>query len=131
MEKCEESETPSARCTLRLQVSAEQGVEAETHPHGLHVLALTDEGGRMIWMSAARPGRTHDITAARRDHILVHLRAAGLGALAELGFLGLDDDAGAPVVAPGSRPLAPASSPPPRRTPTASSLPDVPSGSQA
>ncbi|MER6353541.1 hypothetical protein ABT186_17275 [Streptomyces sp. NPDC001634] len=28
-------------------------------------------------MSAARPGRTHDITAARHDHIVEHLKAAG------------------------------------------------------
>ncbi|MBR7840054.1 IS5/IS1182 family transposase, partial [Actinospica durhamensis] len=42
--------------------------------HGLHFLALTDERGRLIWISAARPGRTHDITAARRDHVLEHLR---------------------------------------------------------
>nr|WP_107086937.1 transposase family protein [Streptomyces viridochromogenes] len=47
--------------------------------HGLHFLALTDERGRLIWISAARPGRTHDITAARHDHVLTHLRAAGLG----------------------------------------------------
>ncbi|MEV5010913.1 MULTISPECIES: transposase family protein [unclassified Streptomyces] len=71
------------------------------HRHGLHVLALTDERGRLIWISAARPGRTHDITAARRDHILAHLRAAGLGALADLGFLGLDDDPDDPVVVTG------------------------------
>ncbi|QRX91337.1 transposase family protein [Streptomyces noursei] len=69
--------------------------------HGLHFLALTDEKGRLIWISAARPGRTHDITAARRDHILEHLRAAGLGALADLGFLGLDDDDDQPVVVTG------------------------------
>jgi hypothetical protein len=69
--------------------------------HGLHFLALTDEKGRLIWISAARPGRTHDITAARRDHILTHLRAAGLGALADLGFLGLDDDGDDPVVVTG------------------------------
>ncbi|MGW3167894.1 transposase family protein [Streptomyces sp. NPDC001142] len=25
--------------------------------HGLHFLALTDENGRLIWISAARPGR--------------------------------------------------------------------------
>ncbi|WP_234439516.1 MULTISPECIES: transposase family protein [Streptomyces] len=71
------------------------------HRHGLHVLALTDEKGRLIWISAARPGRTHDITAARRDHLLAHLRAAGLGALADLGFLGLDDDTDNPVVVTG------------------------------
>jgi hypothetical protein len=45
--------------------------------HGLHFLALTDERGRLIWISAARPGRTHDITAARHDHIVEHLKAAG------------------------------------------------------
>ncbi|UXY24081.1 transposase [Streptomyces cynarae] len=55
--------------------------------HGLPVLALTDERGRLVWISAAGPGRTHDISAARRDHILAHLRAAGLGALADLGSI--------------------------------------------
>ncbi|MFG1729232.1 transposase family protein [Streptomyces sp. Y20] len=33
-----------------------------------------------------RPGATHDNTAARHDHILAHLSAAGLGALGDLGF---------------------------------------------
>ncbi|KOG21713.1 IS5/IS1182 family transposase [Streptomyces viridochromogenes] len=71
------------------------------HHHGLHFLALTDENGRLIWISAARPGRTHDITAARHDHILAHLRAAGLGALADLGFRGLDNDIRDPVIVTG------------------------------
>ncbi|MFD3998713.1 transposase family protein [Streptomyces sp. NPDC058548] len=69
--------------------------------HGLDFLALTDENGRLIWISAARPGRTHDNTAARRDHILAHLRAVGLGALADLGFRGLDNDLLDPVVVTG------------------------------
>ncbi|MER5556354.1 transposase family protein [Streptomyces sp. NPDC002793] len=69
--------------------------------HGLHFLALTDDKGRLIWISAARPGRTHDNTAARHDHILVHLRAAGLGALADLGFRGLDNDILDPVIVTG------------------------------
>ncbi|MDH6580449.1 transposase family protein [Kitasatospora sp. MAP5-34] len=60
------------------------------HRHGLHFLALTDEKGRLLWISAARPGRTHDATATRHDHIVEHLKAAGLGALADLGFLGVD-----------------------------------------
>ncbi|WP_244181776.1 transposase family protein [Streptomyces curacoi] len=71
------------------------------HHHGLHFLALTDERGRLIWISAARPGRTHDNTAARQDHILAHLRAAGLGALADLGFRGLDNDVLDPVIVTG------------------------------
>ncbi|MEI5527420.1 transposase family protein [Streptomyces brasiliscabiei] len=71
------------------------------HHHGLHFLALTDERGRPHWISAARPGRTHDNTAARHDHILAHLRAAGLGALADLGFRGLDNDVRDPVIVTG------------------------------
>ncbi|WP_371591696.1 transposase family protein [Streptomyces virginiae] len=69
--------------------------------HGLHYLVLTDENGRLIWISAALPGRTHDVTAARRDHIPTHLRAVGLGALADLGFLSLTDDSDAPVIVTG------------------------------
>ncbi|MEU2297753.1 IS5/IS1182 family transposase [Streptomyces antibioticus] len=73
----------------------------KNHHYGLHFLALTDERGCLIWISAARPGSTHDITAARHDHILAHLRAAGLGALADLGFRGLDNDVRDPVVVTG------------------------------
>ncbi|QEU74112.1 IS5/IS1182 family transposase [Streptomyces nitrosporeus] len=71
------------------------------HRHGMHFLALTDEHGRLVWISAARPGRTHDNTAARHDRILAHLRAAGLGALADLGFRGLDNDVLDPVIITG------------------------------
>ncbi|MEV5204988.1 transposase family protein [Streptomyces sp. NPDC053720] len=46
------------------------------HRHGLHFRALTEERGRMIWVSAARPGRTHDAGAARRDKTVEHLTAA-------------------------------------------------------
>ncbi|MFB7531449.1 transposase family protein [Streptomyces sp. NPDC056178] len=69
--------------------------------HRLQLLALTDERGRLIWISAARPGHTHDNTAARHDHIAVHLRAVGLGALADLGFRGLDNDVLDPVIVTG------------------------------
>lgn len=59
--------------------------------HGLLVIALTDDKGRLLWVSAARPGRTSEITACRHDRLTVRLRAAGLGAIADLGFVGLDD----------------------------------------
>jgi hypothetical protein len=45
--------------------------------------------------------RPHDINAARRGKIVAHLRRAGLGALADLGFLGLDEDPDNPVVITG------------------------------
>jgi len=59
--------------------------------HGLLVLALTDERGNLLWISAARPGRSAEITTARHNRITTRLREAGLGALADLGFVGLDD----------------------------------------
>lgn len=59
--------------------------------HGLLVIALTDDRGRLLWVFAARPGRTSEITACRHDQLTAKLRAAGLGAIADLGFVGLDD----------------------------------------
>ena len=59
--------------------------------HGLLVIALTDDKGRLLWVSAARPGRSSEITACRHNHLTDRLRAAGLGAIADLGFVGLDD----------------------------------------
>ncbi|GHE13814.1 hypothetical protein GCM10010339_82170 [Streptomyces alanosinicus] len=95
------------------------------HRHGLHFLALTDERGRLIWISAARPGRTHDNTAARQDHVLAHLRAAGLEALAHLGFRGLDNDVLDPAIVTDFHATRPTSSPQARRPPTASSPSDA------
>ncbi|MFD8627900.1 transposase family protein [Streptomyces hygroscopicus] len=59
--------------------------------HGLLVIALTGDKGRLLWVSATRPGRTSAITACRHDQLPQKLRAAGLGAIADLGFVGLDD----------------------------------------
>jgi hypothetical protein len=59
--------------------------------HGLLFLALTDERGNLIWISAANPGRSSEITTARHNKIAHHLRQAGLGALVDLGFVGVDD----------------------------------------
>ncbi|MEU2851817.1 hypothetical protein [Streptomyces syringium] len=50
----------------------------------------------MIWTSAARPGSSHDNTAARHDHVLAHLRAA------DLGFRGPDNDIRDPVIVTGN-----------------------------
>ncbi len=64
--------------------------------HGLLVIALTDESGQLMWLSAMPPRRTSEITACR-DHCLPSRQAhrspvaAGLGAIADLGFVGLDD----------------------------------------
>jgi hypothetical protein len=53
--------------------------------HGLLFLALTDENGNLIWISAARRGAASEIITDRHDHLPDRLRVAGLGALADLG----------------------------------------------
>lgn len=77
--------------------------------HGLLVIALTDDTGRLLWGSAARPGRTSEITACRHDKLTQKLRSAGLGAIADLGFIRLAfaRPGGPEVVRPGgSRPVS-------------------------
>ncbi len=69
--------------------------------HGLLFLALTDQAGNLIWISSARRGAASEITAARQDQIAGRLRTAGLGALADLGFTGLDPDPEDPVIITG------------------------------
>ncbi|MET9259562.1 transposase family protein [Amycolatopsis sp. NPDC004079] len=60
--------------------------------HGLVVLALTDEHGRLLWVSAVLPGRTADITAARRLRIRERLHAHGLTPAGDKGFHGWHKD---------------------------------------
>ena len=61
--------------------------------HGLVVLALTDEHGRLLWISPALPGKTADITAARRLRIRQHLHNHGLTPAGDKGFHGWHKDA--------------------------------------
>ncbi|MFK0239115.1 transposase family protein [Streptomyces vinaceus] len=51
----------------RIGKADRRNYSAKHRRHGLHFLALTDDNGRLIWISAARAGRTHDSTAARHD----------------------------------------------------------------
>ena len=74
--------------------------------HGLLFLALTDQAGNLIWISSACRGAASEIRAARHDHITGHLRTAGLGALADLGFTGLDPGPEDPVIITGYKATA-------------------------
>ena len=74
--------------------------------HGLLFLALTDQAGNLIWISSARRGAASEIRAARHDHITGHLRTAGLGALADLGFTGPDPGPEDPVIITGYKATA-------------------------
>ncbi len=39
---------------------------AKHRRHGVNVQVVTDPAGHLLWISPAMPGRTHDLTAARR-----------------------------------------------------------------
>jgi DDE superfamily endonuclease len=71
--------------------------------HGLLFLALTDERGNLIWISRVHRGAASEIITARRARLIEHLHAAGLGALADRGFVGLDPDPDDPVIITGRK----------------------------
>jgi hypothetical protein len=85
-----------------LDKQAPHGAHSGKHKsHGLLFLALTDEAGNLIWISSAHRGAASEIKTARHDKICERLRAAGLGALAGLGFVGLDQNLDDPVIITG------------------------------
>ena len=62
------------------------------HRHGAAVQTVAAPDGELLWVSGVLPGRTVDITAARRfgiaEKVLAHL-----GLLADLGYIGLHPEA--------------------------------------
>lgn len=72
---------------------------------GLLVLGLTDPAGNLLWLSAAVPARTSEITHARRQHLTDRLRHHHLAVFTDLGFTTLDDQPHThPTVITGTRP---------------------------
>ena len=66
--------------------AAERHYCAKHKARHLRVLTLTDQHGRLLWISAAEPARTHETTQAKRHHIPARLRAAN-AAGADLGLI--------------------------------------------
>jgi hypothetical protein len=58
--------------------------------HGVNVQTICAPDGRLLWASAALPGKVNDITAARRHGLPAKIGKL-LGLLADLGYLGLGD----------------------------------------
>jgi hypothetical protein len=56
--------------------------------HGVNVQVLADSRGRLLWASAALPGSTHDLTAARAHGVIDALADADLWAYADLAYQG-------------------------------------------
>ncbi|MHA4817539.1 transposase [Streptomyces aculeolatus] len=56
--------------------------------HGVNVQVVTDSGGRLLWLSPALPGRTHDLTAARTHRIIRICERQGFPLVADLAYQG-------------------------------------------
>ncbi|MFZ3475720.1 transposase family protein [Streptomyces sp. 4.24] len=68
--------------------------------HGMNVQALTGTAGDLVFLGEARPGSTHDLTAARADGIIEAVTEAGIETAADAGYQG----AGGTVRTPVKRP---------------------------
>jgi hypothetical protein len=58
--------------------------------HGLNVQTVCSPDGELLWAAAPRPGATADITAARETGI-AEMLVSVIGVLADLGYLGWDE----------------------------------------
>jgi len=56
--------------------------------HGVNVQVVTDPAGRLLWISPALPGRTHDLTAARTHRIIRICERQGIPVLADRAYMG-------------------------------------------
>lgn len=54
----------------------------------MNLQVITDASGRILWISQALPGRTHDLTAARKHQITTTCIRLGVPALAGPDYLG-------------------------------------------
>lgn len=53
--------------------------------YGVNVQVIADAAGRLVWASAALPGATHDLTAARTQGIIDALTSADVMTFADKG----------------------------------------------
>ncbi|WP_432086350.1 transposase [Streptomyces sp. bgisy095] len=73
---------------------------AKHRRHGVNVQVVADPAGKLLWISPALPGRTHDLTAARTHRIIRICERQGVPILADRAYIG----AGPWVATPLRRP---------------------------
>ncbi|MGW5852376.1 transposase [Streptomyces sp. NPDC055254] len=61
---------------------------AKHRRHGVNVQVVTDPTGKVLWISPALPGRTHDLTAARDHRIIRICERQGVPVLADRAYQG-------------------------------------------
>lgn len=83
----------------------------------MNIQVLTDPFGRLLWVSPALPGATHDLTAARSHGIVDALAAAGLKCWADKGVPRHWPAHPSPLPGPPTQPLEAAAQQPSRQDP--------------
>lgn len=61
---------------------------AKHRRHGVNIQVVTDPTGKVLWISPALPGRTHDLTAARTHKIIRICERQGVPVLADCAYTG-------------------------------------------
>ncbi|MFP8905135.1 transposase [Streptomyces atacamensis] len=59
--------------------------------HGVNMQVVTDPAGKILWLSPALPGWTHDLTAARTHRIIRICERQGVPVLADMAYIGAGD----------------------------------------
>ncbi|GAA4149276.1 transposase family protein [Streptomyces tunisiensis] len=75
--------------------------------HGVNVQLVTDPARRLLWISPARPGRAHDLTAARTHRIIRICERQGIPVLADRAYIGAGPWVTTPLRRPPGRGLTP------------------------
>ncbi|MBB4984234.1 hypothetical protein GGE06_005180 [Streptomyces sp. SFB5A] len=65
--------------------------------HGVNVQVVADPAGKLLWISPALPGRTHDLTAARTHRIIQICERQGVPVLADRAYIGAGPWATTPI----------------------------------
>ncbi|MDQ1005925.1 hypothetical protein QFZ82_000410 [Streptomyces sp. V4I23] len=65
--------------------------------HGVNVQVVADPAGKLLWISPALPGRTHDLTAARTHRIIRICERQGVPVLADRAYIGADSWVTTPI----------------------------------
>jgi DDE superfamily endonuclease len=71
--------------------------------HHIRVITLTDQHGRLLWISAAAPARLHETTQAKRLQLPARLRHHHLAIIVDRYHTRLDDQPENPTVLVGRR----------------------------
>ncbi|MGW0457389.1 transposase family protein [Streptomyces tendae] len=75
--------------------------------HGVNVQIVADPVGKLLWISPALPGRTHDLTAARAHRIIRICERQGVPVLADRAYIGAGPWVTTSIRRPPLRELAP------------------------